>query len=113
RTPAPPDGRSRATHAPATINQAGVVEQMAGRSVNVEFPEGAEQVGDPILAAPGLAGEDYGALDLELQRGEILGIAGADGNGQLQLLGGLAAIGDPKGELSIGGSAVKTFGQAG
>src|SRR6185436_709522 len=54
----------------------------------------------------------YGPLDLQLRRGEILGIAGADGNGQLQLLGGLAAIADPKGDLAVDEHVVKTFGQA-
>ena len=34
----------------------------------------------------GLSGDGYGPVDLQLRRGEILGIAGADGNGQLQLL---------------------------
>jgi ribose transport system ATP-binding protein len=106
------DGQYRGTHEPKSIDQAGLVEAMAGRSVNVEFPEGAARVGEPILAARGLAGEGYGPLDLQLRRGEILGIAGADGNGQLQLLGGLAAIADPKGDLAVDGQAVKTFGQA-
>jgi ribose transport system ATP-binding protein len=106
------DGQYRGTHEPNAIDQAGLVEQMAGRSVNVEFPEGAEQIGDVILDARGLSGEGYGPLDLQLRRGEILGIAGADGNGQLQLLGGLAAIADPKGDLAVDEHVVKTFGQA-
>jgi ribose transport system ATP-binding protein len=106
------DGQYRGTHDPSTIDQAGLVELMAGRSVTVEFPEGAEQVSDVILDARHLSGEGYGPIDLQLRRGEILGIAGADGNGQLELLGGLAAIGDPKGDLVVDGSIVKTFGQA-
>jgi ribose transport system ATP-binding protein len=106
------DGRYRGTHDPAAIDQDGLVELMAGRSVNVEFPPVAAQVGEPILEAKGLAGDGYGPLDLRLRRGEILGIAGADGNGQLQLLGDLAALADPKGELTVEGRPVRTFGQA-
>jgi ribose transport system ATP-binding protein len=106
------DGQYRGTHDPETIDQAGLVELMAGRSVTVEFPERTEQIGEVILDAKGLAGDGYGPIDLELHRGEILGIAGADGNGQLPLLGGLAAIADPRGELVVDGRRIKTFGQA-
>ena len=106
------DGQYRGTHESSAIDQAGLVELMAGRSVNVEFPDVAEQIGDVILDARGLNGEGYGPLDLQLRRGEILGIAGADGNGQLALLGGLAAIDDPKGDLAVDEHVVKTFGQA-
>jgi ribose transport system ATP-binding protein len=106
------DGQYRGTHDPGAIDQAGLVELMAGRSVTVEFPEGAEGVGDVILDARGLQGEGYGPIDLQLRRGEILGLAGADGNGQLQLLGDLAAIADPKGDLVVDGHLIKTFGQA-
>ncbi len=106
------DGQYRGTHDPADIDQAGLVELMAGRSVTVEFPARAEQIGDVILDAKGLTGEGYGPIDLQLRRGEILGIAGADGNGQLPLLGGLAAIADPRGELAVDGRLIKTFGQA-
>ena len=106
------DGQYRGTHDPTTVDQAGLVELMAGRSVTVEFPERAEQIGDVILDAKDLAGEGYGPLDVQLRRGEILGIAGADGNGQLPLLGGLAAIDDPRGDLVVDGRVIKTFGQA-
>ncbi|MBN9621468.1 MAG: sugar ABC transporter ATP-binding protein, partial [Actinobacteria bacterium] len=106
------DGQYRGTHDPAATDQAGLVELMAGRSVTVEFPAVAEQIGEVILDARGLQGDGYGPLDLRLRRGEILGIAGADGNGQLQLLGDLAAIGEPGGELGVDGRPIKTFGQA-
>ena len=91
------DGQWRGTQAASAVDQDGLVEQMAGRSVNVEFPDRADpsRSATPILAAGGLTGSGYGPIDLEVGRGEIVGIAGADGNGQLALLGGLAAIGDP------------------
>jgi ribose transport system ATP-binding protein len=106
------DGQYRGTHERSALDQDGLVELMAGRSVNVEFPEGAEQIGDVILDARDFSGEGYGPLDLQLRRGEILGIAGADGNGQLALLGGLAAIADPNGDLVVDEHVIKTFGQA-
>jgi ribose transport system ATP-binding protein len=106
------DGQARGTYDPAEIDQVALVELMAGRSIDVEFPARSGQVGDVVLDARALSGDGYGPVELELRRGEILGIAGADGNGQLQLLEGLAAIGDPGGELVVDGRRVATFERA-
>jgi len=106
------DGQYRGTHDPASIDQAALVELMAGRSIDIEFPARTEQAGEVILDARALSANGYGPIDLQLRRGEILGIAGADGNGQLQLLEGLAAIDDPRGDLAVDGRPISTFNQA-
>jgi ribose transport system ATP-binding protein len=106
------DGVYRGTRDAASIDQAGLVELMAGRSVELEFPPRAEQAGDVVLDAHALRGSGYGPIDLQLRRGEILGIAGADGNGQLPLLGGLAALDDLAGHLVVGGRSLRSFRQA-
>ena len=43
-----------------------------------------------LLAVSGLRGDRFGPIDLEVASGEILGIAGAEGNGQVQFLRALA-----------------------
>jgi ribose transport system ATP-binding protein len=106
------DGQYRGTHDPAAIDEAGLVELMAGRSIEIEFPERTGEAGDVILDARALAAPGFGPIDVELRRGEILGIAGADGNGQLPLLEGLAALGDPRGALTVDGRAVTSFDRA-
>ncbi len=106
------DGRYRGTYDPASIDQAALVELMAGRSVDVEFPARTGQAGEVILEARALSGGEYGPIDLQLRRGEILGIAGADGNGQLQLLEGLAAMDDPGGALAVDGRPIASFDRA-
>ena len=45
-----------------------------------------------LLAVSGLRGERFGPIDLEVAKGEILGIAGAEGNGQVQFLRALAGV---------------------
>ena len=45
-----------------------------------------------LLAVSGLQGERFGPIDLEVAKGEILGIAGAEGNGQVQFLRALAGV---------------------
>jgi ribose transport system ATP-binding protein len=88
------DGVWQGTHDPASIDTHGLVELMAGTSVNVEFPDRAASadVGGALLTARGLTGPGFGPVDVELRRGEILGIAGADDNGQLPLLRGLTGV---------------------
>ena len=41
-----------------------------------------------LLAVSGLRGERFGPIDLDVAKGEILGIAGAEGNGQVPFLRG-------------------------
>ncbi|MDQ1704793.1 MAG: ribose transport system permease protein rbsA, partial [Frankiaceae bacterium] len=88
------DGVWQGTYEAAAVDAQGLVELMAGTSVNVEFPDRATaaELGEPLLAAAGLSGPGFGPVDLEVRRGEILGIAGADGNGQLPLLRGLTGV---------------------
>ena len=45
-----------------------------------------------VLAVSGLQGERFGPIDLGVAKGEILGIAGAEGNGQVPFLRALAGI---------------------
>ncbi len=45
-----------------------------------------------VLAVSGLRGERFGPVDLEVRKGEILGIAGAEGNGQVPFLRALAGV---------------------
>src|SRR5205823_12712710 len=96
----------------SSIDEAGLVELMAGRSVELEFPPRAEQVGEVVLDARALSGSGYGPIDLQLRRGEILGIAGADGNGQLPLLAGLTALDDPTGHLTVDDRSLRSLHQA-
>ena len=106
------DGEYRGTYDSGSVDQAALVELMAGRSVDTEFPARTGQAGRVVLDARGLTGDGYGPIDLQLRRGEIVGLAGADGNGQLRLLEGLAAVDAPGGELVVEGRPVTTFGGA-
>ncbi|MTD55562.1 ATP-binding cassette domain-containing protein [Amycolatopsis pithecellobii] len=106
------DGRYRGTYEPAAIDQAALVELMAGRSIDIEFPARTGEAGEVVLDARSLSGTGYGPIDLRLRRGEIVGIAGAAGNGQLQLLEGLAVVDGPHGDLSVDGRPVSTQSQA-
>jgi ABC-type uncharacterized transport system ATPase subunit len=69
-----------------------LAEMMVGRDITAPLapdvrPPGAVRLAVQGLAAPGLAGVTF-----DLRAGEILGVAGVDGNGQLELAETLAGL---------------------
>ena len=69
-----------------------LVALMIGRPLQLAFPERHDQTTprEVVLAVSGLTGDRFGPIDLDVAKGEILGIAGAEGNGQVQFLRALA-----------------------
>lgn len=107
------DGHYQGTHDAATTTPQKLVELMAGTRVDLEFPDrAADDGGDTVMTATGLEGLGYGPVDVELRAGQIVGIAGADGNGQLPLLKGLAGIDDHGGTVALGGQNLRSYGSA-
>lgn len=106
------DGQFQGTHDAAQTTPHKLVELMAGTRVDLEFPERGDDDGQAVLTASGLHGYGFGPVDAELRGGQIVGIAGADGNGQLPFLKGLAGIGDNGGAVEVGGKRLKSYGAA-
>ncbi len=61
-----------------------------------------------MLAVSGLRGERFGPIDLVVRKGEILGIAGAEGNGQVQFLRALAGVERAAGSATCDGGELDT-----
>ncbi|HYC81524.1 MAG TPA: ATP-binding cassette domain-containing protein [Solirubrobacterales bacterium] len=108
------DGEWQGTFGAGSVDADGLVELMAGTKVDTEFPPqaSAEELGKVVLAAKGLAGPGFGPADLRVRAGEIVGIAGADDNGQVGFLRGLGRIGAPTGALSVAGESIASYKQA-
>ena len=86
------DGVAQGTFEATGMSEESLVALMIGRPLQLAFPE-RQGVGDKrevLLAVSGLRGDRFGPIDLEVAKGEIVGIAGAEGNGQVQFLRGLA-----------------------
>jgi ribose transport system ATP-binding protein len=102
------DGVGQGTHEAADVSEESVVAMMIGRPLTVAFPErshpGAEA--GVLLEVTALAGERFGPVDLRVRRGEVVGIAGAEGNGQVPLLRALAGIEGATGGAACDGAAV-------
>jgi len=85
------DGRTIDTLDVAKTSESELARKMVGREVNLRFGKPQQSPGDPVLQIENLhVRDDIGrekvrGVSLEVRAGEILGIAGVDGNGQSEL----------------------------
>jgi general nucleoside transport system ATP-binding protein len=85
------DGQVVATRMIASTSEQELTWLMVGREVNLRADKSRQVLGEPVLQIADLRVEDdtgrekVRGLSLEVHAGEILGIAGVDGNGQSEL----------------------------
>ncbi|MDR2184215.1 MAG: sugar ABC transporter ATP-binding protein [Treponema sp.] len=103
------DGRYISTQEVADTNKAKLIEQMVGRSVDVEFPPRECCAGDTVLEIGGLFTPGFlSDISFNLRRGEILGIAGLVGSGRTEIARAIfGADKIEKGSFKLNGHTVK------
>jgi ribose transport system ATP-binding protein len=100
------DGRNRGTFDAEKTTENELVEKIVGRPFEAAFPEAKHVEGETeaVLVVNGLQGQSFGPVSFTLERGEVVGIAGAEGNGQPQLFDTLAGRTPPRtGLVTVGG----------
>ena len=104
------DGVKQGTFDAAGMTEEALVAHMIGRPLQLAFPDRAGQAREPevLLDLSGLQGDRFGPIDLKVEKGEILGLAGAEGNGQVQFLRALAGVERPAGKASCDGAELNT-----
>jgi ribose transport system ATP-binding protein len=92
------DGRSQGTFDARTVTEPELVDLIVGRPFESAFPPAAPRSGEAgeALVVDGLQGQSFGPVTFTLERAEIVGIAGAEGNGQPQLFDCLAGRQPPR-----------------
>ena len=91
-------GRVVGTTTPAEATEASLAAMMVGRPVLLRVDKGPARVGEPVLTVEGLTVRgDRGnvavdGLSLEVRAGEIVGVAGVEGNGQTELVEALTGL---------------------
>jgi len=95
------DGRYQGTFDAGTTTEHEFVEKIVGRPFEAAFPEAKHRGGDSseVLVVDGLQGQSFGPVTFTLETGEIVGVAGAEGNGQTQLFDTLAGRTPPRAGL--------------
>ena len=86
------DGRHQGTFDAATTSEPELVERIVGRPFDAAFPASPPTSVDAadVLVVDALQGQTFGPVSFTLRTGEVVGIAGAEGNGQPQLFDCLA-----------------------
>lgn len=91
------DGANQGTFEARGTSEAKLVELIVGRPFEAAFPTPAPRdAGSDVLVVDGLQGQSFGPVSFVLEAGEVVGIAGAEGNGQPQLFDTLAGRVPPK-----------------
>jgi general nucleoside transport system ATP-binding protein len=79
-------GRVVGETTPAETSKAKLAEMMVGRPVLFRLQKPEVEIGQPVLRVEGVAGEGkLNGVSLQVRAGEILGVAGVEGNGQREL----------------------------
>ena len=92
------DGRSQGTFDARRVSEPELVDLIVGRAFEAAFPPPTLPAGDrrEALVVDGLQGQSFGPVSFTLGSGEIVGVAGAEGNGQSQLFDCLAGRQPPR-----------------
>jgi ribose transport system ATP-binding protein len=100
------DGQHQGTFDAVTTSEPDLVERIVGRPFESAFPTRLppSSEAEDVLVVDALQGRLFGPVTFTLRSGEIVGIAGAEGNGQPQLFDCLAGRIPPRaGKVVCGG----------
>lgn len=92
------DGRRIATTSTSEVTEADIARMMVGRDVLLRVEHTAAKPGPTVLAVENLWVEDDRArmavrgIDLSVRSGEIVGLAGVEGNGQTELVEAITGL---------------------
>jgi ribose transport system ATP-binding protein len=92
------DGRNQGTFDARAVSEPALVDLIVGRAFEAAFPPPAPATDErrEVLEVDGLQGQSFGPVSFTLASGEIVGVAGAEGNGQPQLFDCLAGRQPPR-----------------
>jgi ribose transport system ATP-binding protein len=110
------DGEVRGTFDADDVSESRIIELVIGRALDTVFPPKGSASGavtnEEVLQVSGLSGRHFHDIDLTVHAGEIVGLAGVQGNGQAELIRALAGLEPASGSVRIAGRRVRTSSNA-
>ncbi|MDO9381119.1 MAG: ATP-binding cassette domain-containing protein [Nocardioidaceae bacterium] len=101
------DGRVRGTAPTATLTDDDIVTMVVGRALSAVFPPKNATTGDDRVVVGELGGPGFRDVSLTCAQGQVVGLAGVEGNGQRAFLRALAGLNPPdSGTVRIDGDPV-------
>jgi ribose transport system ATP-binding protein len=102
------DGQGEGTYDARSMDEDHIVELIVGGQLDREFPRKAGPVATQpvVLDVRDFRGEGFSGIDLQVRRGEILGLAGISDNGQREFMRALAGIQASSGRVRVDGDEV-------
>lgn len=103
------DGKVRGTFASDDVDEHQIISLVIGRELDAVFPEKAPtSLGGGGIEVSSFRGPDFGSVDFHARSGEIVGIAGVQGNGQDEFIRAMCGLGDASGTLRVNDRSVRT-----
>src|SRR5208283_887942 len=99
------DGQFVASDRASAYDEAKVISQMVGRTISSIFPKEPVPIGEEVLAVRNLTRNGvFAGIDLDVRRGEIVGLAGLIGAGRTEVARAIFGL-DPidAGEIRLAG----------
>jgi ribose transport system ATP-binding protein len=108
------DGETRGTLTRSDYSEAEILRLIIGRAVDQVFPDKSTGTdGEALLVTKGLGGFRFRDVDFEVAEGEIVGLAGVEGNGQREFLRALAGLLPAQGTALLRGQPLSLGDPAG
>ncbi len=102
------DGRVVGRGLVADYTEEQIVELIVGRSLETTFPDKAvvEPDADDVYAVTRITGQGFTEVSFAARPGEVIGLAGVEGNGQREVLRALGGHGLTDGSVALGGHQI-------
>jgi ribose transport system ATP-binding protein len=98
------DGQGQGTYDAERLSEQQIVELIVGGALDREFPAKAGNGStSPVLDVVSLGGAGFTDVSVRVRQGEIVGLAGIDGNGQREFMSALAGLVRSRGTVSVNG----------
>lgn len=101
------DGRMAGRAMVDEVSDEDLLSMIVGRSLESAFPPKLDDPAPEInFTVSGLSGRKFKDVSFEVGRGQIIGVAGVEGNGQADLMRALAGLQSITGEVNLNGRAI-------